>query len=430
MKAGKTIASGGFGCVFRPSLKCKLANEREPDKISKLMTSKHALAEYNEVTILKNILDKIPNYTNYFIIDGFTICQPDKLTNADLIDFKKCSALPKDNITFSNINKSLDKLLLVNIPDGGEAMDDFIYKHSTYQEIIEINKSVIDLFVYGIIPMNKLNVYHSDIKDSNILISRNKDDSLHAKLIDWGLTVIYNPKNKEDTPENWNGRPFQFNVPFSIILFSDNFEKRYTEFLNNTPGKITRAKLVPFISNYIIEWNEIRGPGHFKYITHIFFMFFEKDHPQEIDNETFFEKTYTLPYITNYIVKILLAFKPKEYLDKVFVKNVDVWGLMMTYYPIMEIIYDNYKTSSKNDIKIFNFIKSLYLNVLYKNGDKAITVSKILKEMNKFTNLFKNSITKTMRKYKNKNKMLSNKSMKSTKSTKHNSSRKLKYLDF
>jgi hypothetical protein len=156
-------------------------------------------------------------------------------------------------------------------------------------------------------------------------------------------------------------------------------------------------------------------------------MFFEKDHPQEKDNINFFEKTYTLPYITNYIVKILLAFKPKEYLNTIFVKNVDVWGFLISYYPIMEIIYDNYKTSSKNDIKIFNFIKSLYLNVLYKNGDKVITVSKVLKEMNKFTNLFKNSITKTMRK--NKNITLSNKSSKSTKSTKHNSSRKLKYLD-
>ena len=115
MKAGKTIASGGFGCVFRPSLKCKLATEREPNKISKLMTSRHALSEYNEVVTLKNILNKIPNYKNYFIIDGFTICEPDKLTLSDLDDFKKCSALPKDSITSSNINQSLDKLLLVNI---------------------------------------------------------------------------------------------------------------------------------------------------------------------------------------------------------------------------------------------------------------------------------------------------------------------------
>jgi hypothetical protein len=58
---------------------------------------------------------------------------------------------------------------------------------------------------------------------------------------------------------------------------------------------------------------------------------------------------------------------------------------------------------------------------LYKNGDKVINVSKVLKEMNKFTNLFKNSITKTIRK---------NKINTSIKSTKHNSSRKLKNIDF
>ena len=430
MEGGKTIASGGFGCVFRPSLKCKMIDDREPNKISKLMTSKHALAEYNEVLLLKNILNKIPNYMNYFIIDGFTICEPDKLTKSDLTDFKKCSALPKDSIISTNINKSLDKLLLINIPDGGEALDNFIYMHSAYQEIIEINKSMIQLYINGIIPMNKLNIYHSDIKDSNILISRQKDHLLQAKLIDWGLAVIYNPKKHQDLPENWKNRPLQFNVPFSIILFSNKFEEKYSKFLNNSSGKITRAKLLPFVLNYINEWNDIRGPGHFKYITHIFFMFFEKDHPTEKNNTKFFEETYTLPYIANYLVKILLAFKPKEYLNTIFVKNVDVWGLMMTYYPIMEIIYDNYKTSSKNDINIFNFIKSLYLNVLYKNGDKVITVSKVLKEMNKFTNLFKNSITKTMRKNRNRNKTLSNKSSNSSKPTKHNASRKLKYLDF
>ena len=423
MKGGKTIASGGFGCVFRPSLKCKSANAKEPRKISKLMTTKHALDEYNEVLLLKNILNKIPNYNDYFIIDGFTICEPDKLSISDLNDFKKCTALPKDNITSDNINQSLDKLLLVNIPDGGEALDDYIYKHSNYHEIVEINKSMVQLFLHGIIPMNKANVYHSDIKDSNVLISRNSK-GLNAKLIDWGLTVIYHPTKQDALPRNWKNRPFQFNSPFSNILFSDAFEEKYNAFLKYSSGKMTRAKLTPFILNYILEHNE-RRPGHFKLITHIFFMFYEKEHPQEKNNIKFFEEMYVLPCITNYIVKILLTFKPMDYLYKVFVKNVDVWGILMTYYPIMEIIYDNYKTSSLTDIKIFNFIKSMYLNVLYKNGDKVIPVSKVVMQMNKITRLFQNVMTKSVRR--NKNITLSNKS---SKSVKYNSTRKLKYLDF
>jgi len=454
MNGGKTIASGGFGCVFRPSLKCHLAKERESNKISKLMTSRHALGEYNEVVRIKHILNKIPNYKDYFIIHGVTICQPDKLSKSDLLDFKKCTALPKDNILANNINKSLDKLLLLNIPDGGEAFDDFLYAHSSYHEILQINKALIDLFLNGIVPMNKLNVYHSDLKDSNLLISRDSiSRRLQIRLIDWGLTVIYNPKKNDGLPRNWKNRPLQFNVPFSSILFSDTFSEKYSTFLNKSSGgggggaKFTRAKLIPFVTNYISEWNESRGPGHLKYITHIFFMFFEKDHPIESrnNNNKFFEETYTIPYITNYIVKILMAFKPlknssdmyiftshrmplQEYLDQVFVKNVDIWGLLMCYYPIIEIIYDNYKTSSPHDLKIFNHIKSLYLNVLYKNGDKVISVSKILKEMNKISTLFNHTHAKTMRKHNSI--ILSNKSRKSMKSTKHQTSRKLKDLDF
>lgn len=403
MKAGKTIGSGGFGCVFRPALKCKGVNERESNKISKVMTSNNALDEYNQIMLLKDILEKIPNYSNYFIIDGLTICHPDKLTSSDLINFEKCSALPKDDITANNINDSLDKILLLNVPDGGEDLGNYIYKFSTYKEFIQINKSLVQLLLRAILPMNKLNVYHSDIKDSNILVSR-KNGNIYSKLIDWGLTVIYDPTKNKGYPHYWKNRPFQYNVPFSSILFSDLFSTKYSMFL--LFNKITRETLTPFVINYINDWNVFRGLGHFTFITHIFFIFFEKNHPLERKNITFFEQTYTIPYITHYIVDILIAFKPpsnfygfpmKEYLDKVFIKNIDVWGLIISYYPIIEIIYEN-KSTLHHDVKIFNFIKSLYLNVLYINGDKIINISKLIKEMDKLTNLFKKTTRKSIRK--------------------------------
>ena len=46
---GKVIGSGGFGCVFDPALKCEGSSKREPKKISKLMTNKHAIKEYEEI---------------------------------------------------------------------------------------------------------------------------------------------------------------------------------------------------------------------------------------------------------------------------------------------------------------------------------------------------------------------------------------------
>jgi hypothetical protein len=37
---GKVIASGGYGCIFRPALKC-VNKPRPKNEVSKLMTNKH-----------------------------------------------------------------------------------------------------------------------------------------------------------------------------------------------------------------------------------------------------------------------------------------------------------------------------------------------------------------------------------------------------
>ena len=67
--------------------------------------------------------------------------------------------------------------------------------------------------------MNKLNVYHCDIKDTNVVVK--KETNLKTRLIDWGLSFVHN-KNKIGIPNKLYRRPFQFNVPFSSILFNKN----------------------------------------------------------------------------------------------------------------------------------------------------------------------------------------------------------------
>ena len=42
---GKVVGSGGFGCVFRPALKCRGKQRTAKKMISKLMTNKQAHAE-------------------------------------------------------------------------------------------------------------------------------------------------------------------------------------------------------------------------------------------------------------------------------------------------------------------------------------------------------------------------------------------------
>ena len=68
---GKVLASGGFGCIFSPALKCIDSAQRKRNTVSKLMISKNATKEYEEISKLNIVLNKIPNYKLYFLIDNY-----------------------------------------------------------------------------------------------------------------------------------------------------------------------------------------------------------------------------------------------------------------------------------------------------------------------------------------------------------------------
>ena len=56
VNGGKIIGAGGYGCVFRPPLKCKGKPRTKKRMVSKLMTVKHAKNEYEEIVKFKKIL--------------------------------------------------------------------------------------------------------------------------------------------------------------------------------------------------------------------------------------------------------------------------------------------------------------------------------------------------------------------------------------
>jgi serine/threonine protein kinase len=357
---GKVIASGGFGCVFSPALKCEGKSSRGKNRISKLLTKKHALEEYNEVELFKKKLNKIPQYENYFLLNGFEICKPAKLDKSDLAGFSsKCSALPKDKITQENINKSLDKVFALNMPNGGLPIDDFIIKNNTYKNIIKLNNTLINLLNNGIIPMNENNIYHCDMKDSNILVDNSS--GFKTRLIDWGLSTEYIPNIDQPFPKTWRNRPFQFNVPFSIIIFSDLFFDKYSKYIKQG-GKLDYENLKPFVIDYIYLWIKERGMGHYSFINIIMLMLFgnELKNIDEKNKEKIIESEFTLPYICNYIIEILINFTKfredgslnlRVYLDTVFIKIVDIWGFVISYIPIFELLHENYENLNKIEIQ-------------------------------------------------------------------------------
>ncbi len=411
------MASGGFGCIFQPALKCKDAIlEPEPGEVSKLMTEKHAITEYSQIQTFKGILQKIPNYEEYFLVKGFSLCQPSKLSNKDKNNFQKCKALTKKGFTTKNINdqESLDKLLIINMPNGGIDVKNY-FAENGLSVFINLNNTLVDLLINGIKPMNALDLYHCDIKGGNILVSLNnsidfdveernsvKSNSIKTKLIDWGLSV--NNKDKTGIPRKLYRRPFQYNVPWSNILFNHVFTERYSEFLLECKERkevLDLYLLREFTMNYIFEWNKVRGSGHLKAINSFMQLLIYNELPNIESKKVkkhVIEYDFTYYYIIEYISQILLHFTKNdefqflEYFNTVFIKNIDIWGLVMTYSVIIKYLIPIPTSSQMQQLsseqkKLVDKIKYIMFHYLFEAPIKAIDVDKVATELQSLNTL-------------------------------------------
>lgn len=346
-KGGNIIGSGGYGCVFRPSLKCRGQSRTKKKMVSKLMETKYAQQEYNEIVQYKNILNTIPNYQDYFLLENITICDPDKIDKSDLTNYiDKCHALNQD-YGESYINAHLDEFKILTIPDGGIDLEKYM-KNIEYATLPSVNNRLIDLLVHGIIPMNKLGILHADIKQSNILIN-NK----HAKLIDWGLAFMF---SFDKIPLRLKDRQISYNLPFSIILFNRLFDEMYANYLKE-PTQTPHA----FMKQYVNYYFEYQGSGHFNGIKRAFKMVFM---------DTWNEDT-AIDFIVDYLVKVVQAhtsnkkFNSLSYFTKVFIHIADIWGMLTCYGSIMEHLHLSYTLLNKAEKLLFNKLKANILTYVY-----------------------------------------------------------------
>ena len=388
---GKVLASGGFGCVFSPALKCRFATRRGKNKISKLMTKTHAIDESEEIIVVKNKLNSIKNYEDYFLLKDIVLCEPAKLIKTDLTGFnKKCAALTKKKYTAKNINDNLNDVMILNMPNGGTPVDEYINSSLGFETMLKVHNQLVKTLKNGIIPMNEKNIYHCDLKDSNILVQED-NGSLKTRLIDWGLTTEYKPFIDHKFPSTWRNRPLQFNVPFSVIIFSDFFVDRYTKYLSDG-GKEEEELLKPFVLDFVISWMKERGAGHYKFINEIMFDLnchsFQTTSKRELPK--IIETQITMNYIVDYIVEVLVHFTRfkkdgkldlREYLDTVFIKTVDVWGFISVYIPMVEILSNNYSILAPNELNVFQHLQFIFAEYLYKPRHEQIDMNVLYSDL-------------------------------------------------
>jgi len=397
---GKVIASGGYGCLFEPALKCNSGGPSGVlgDNVSKLMLTKNAKREYGEIMKYKKKLETVPNFSDYYLLEGFSLCEPAPLSAGDLIDFnKKCKALKKKKMTEKNINsKYLKKIMAMNMPNGGMNIGDYIDREKlNYDKMCRLNNSLIDLLLNGIIPMNEKGVYHCDVKEGNILVDERTGGVLKTRLIDWGLSTLYDGEKK--VPKVNARRPFQFNIPFSNVLFNDTFTKMYAAFLKTTPNP-SFYFIRGFVIKYVVLWIDERGPGHLKTLNAIFRNFVGKNlnELEESYRDDLIEFDYTYYFIFEYISQILFKFtrdnkfQLMEYYSEVFMKNIDVWGFVMTYVSIIEYYYDNYKNITDKEQLIIDKIKECVFLII-ESSTMVIDTERLVEHLRHLNKLFKNA---------------------------------------
>ena len=339
---GEAIAAGGFGCVFRPALKCQGISGRSSG-VSKLLIKKYAESEYDEIQRILPIIEAIPNNEDYFIAKGITTCKPDSLTSSDLKHFdRKCGNLTKRGITSKTINTQLSTLGILNTIDGGVDVQKYItgsgFDISTFNVL---NENLIRLLKFGIIPMNSNRLYHFDVKGANILVGRDSK----CRLIDWGLAEI---QHGDDLPRGLINKPVHFNLPFGVVMFSIQMQSiidNAVKFFASSAAKAYAIRYPTFENIFKDKYKKqiidfLKPNGHYRYLEETLYpIFIKKDGwkdaapvpgaPPPKFEDLIIEHIATI--VNKYTNSGKTPLNYKKYFNEIFKHNADIWGFLMSY---------------------------------------------------------------------------------------------------
>jgi serine/threonine protein kinase len=395
-KGGKPIKSGSYGCVFKPVLKCDKNKSAELENgISKLMEEEAAKIEFDTILEVQRHIKGIPNNNDYFLVNDIKMCAPDKLSNEDLNEFDTvCNDIVKYTGYDKNIiNNNLKHFKIINMPYGGIDLNEFWKRMMDFpakdkKKIFAlVNSILIRLLENGIIPLNQTGFYHLDVKGGNILVS---DDIKYARLIDWGVSEKLNENNI--APSKFI-QEFQFNIPFTNILFNLNINKWLQEeftkmnIKNKNIKSISLLTMKTIVKNIMDKAMNDRGEGHYMVILYYIIVLYNLDDALGQTDST----NFAIDLICTFIATALMnytdsngVFQLKKYCAEVYLRNVDVWGFIMSYIQI--IIYaKEIKGATKYKKEFIKAVSDIIINYCYnpKYAISPIPVDKVIDDLRK-----------------------------------------------
>ena len=139
---------------------------------------------------------------------------------------------------------------------------------------------------------------------------------------------------------------------------------------------------------------------------------FENIESEEVKTKII-ETDFTLTYISNYIIQILIHFTKfrengtlnmRVYLDTVFIHIIDVWGWCISYLPIFEILFENYKKLDEKEMELFKELKEIFVKYLYKPCIEKINIEHLNADFYKLNTILRSITVNKTKQFKNENK--------------------------
>lgn len=260
------VGEGTYGCVFKPSLKCKEKINTYENKVSKVMVNREAT---NELKEYKSI-SKIEGLEKYAITQPI-LCKP-------IIDDNYISSVTQcENPLINNVDKKKSHHSMLLYEDGGINITNFvvnIFKKAEVKEQHYFLTSLITL-LDGLQFFKTKNILHRDIKADNIVYNINNGK---IKYIDFGLMIkktraIELSKKSSDgfamdhsywPPENICRNFHRYNLSTKCKYLKDNKEYSYHDFLElavNSFDLYTLALVFYQIANFLINVDKYKNFG-------------------------------------------------------------------------------------------------------------------------------------------------------------------------
>ena len=422
-EGGAAFIKGGYGCIFRPAIGC-VGHKSKSNYISKLMKNDYAKREYEYITKIDSRLHKLPREVKkYLLLENIELCEPGKLSDDDLKNIETTcgdtlthviDTSTKKHITSGTINSNLDKFKIINMPELGISLYDYLESNKmTPNDLIEFNNIIIDYLIKVIPQLSKNGVVHGDIKAANILFS--KDNIKIPVLIDWGLSYVTNI-DKKGIPEDFYMLKIQWQHPFSTFLFSSDMAAQYISFLNNFKRekiKITRESLRIFVIALFSDFKRLHTRVY-NILKNIFVNTYEGDLLKYVKDSTpstgitMAEQMFS-NYFINYLLDILMAYTSNigsagdvgdnvlelnKYFNDVYLYNVDIWGTMSIFYQYLLSPSTKFNMTN-NEYKTFTSkTMTILVDNIFTNGHKIIDTGKLVSNIRSLSSYLKSIVEK------------------------------------